>query len=377
MKRSEMVDMLLAPLERMHVYKTLLTRLYSWADTNQTKEYELLGKASRRIGRLVAYISKYEYGIRNQNEMNKVQRFLGVQYHIIVPQRSLVRYGPMTRRTSNWTSRNKRWIFFLFSDLLLWTNKNGRFENCLQLRTCEVVQSISKTNPEKKFAVVSRGKRNKKLRLQCETRGEKVEWATTIEKTISKAKNTSDVGLDQAWMKFAPNPTNADATENSDDLSEIVSDFDSNMMDGQDLSTMEDDELMMIHDKKEPSEPDDPYNKRFMITTDLRVQDFKEIDPIGESNSINGSEPEVEEDEKRPAELSRPFEERKMEIFSRGASKKSDHQDEVKTREKLPDTQPNSKTPPSPGSIVRRSRIGNYALVGKPSTSQIIRLDTL
>merc|ERR1719233_2719169 len=98
MPNIEMVDMILAPLERVRVYNNLLTRLYVWCDQKHAKEYDMIGKASRRVGRLAAYIGKYEWGIRNMHEMNKAQLFLGVQHQIIVSHRHLIRYGPMIRR---------------------------------------------------------------------------------------------------------------------------------------------------------------------------------------------------------------------------------------------------------------------------------------
>merc|ERR1719233_315694 len=50
-KNDDMVDLLLYPLERILHYRTFLNKLLAMADKTQTSEYDLLGKASRRIGR--------------------------------------------------------------------------------------------------------------------------------------------------------------------------------------------------------------------------------------------------------------------------------------------------------------------------------------
>merc|ERR1719513_322286 len=164
---KEMMDLLLTPLERMLDYRDFLNKLYSWGDKSMTTDYDLLGKAARRIGRVAAYIEKYKYGIINQNEMNKVQKFLSDQCDILSPERSIIRRGMMVRRSSGWTARKKRYVFFLFNDMMLWTNKNGNLQNAVQLRSCEVMPSSAKNNADRKFEVVYRGERHKSLKLEC------------------------------------------------------------------------------------------------------------------------------------------------------------------------------------------------------------------
>merc|ERR1719320_1164470 len=101
-RSDNMIDLLLKPLERILEYREFLERLLSWADRKQTSDFEILGKATRRIGRLANYIEKYKYGIYNKNEMNKVQRFLKDQSNVLAPDRFIVRRGMMTRRVSGW-----------------------------------------------------------------------------------------------------------------------------------------------------------------------------------------------------------------------------------------------------------------------------------
>merc|ERR1719204_2769027 len=146
--------------------------------------------------RVAAYIEKYKYGICNQNEMNKVQKFLGDQCDILAPDRAIVRRGMMTRRTSSW-KWNKRYVFFLFNDILLWTNKNGILQNALQLRSCEVMPSSAKNYPLKKFEVVYRGERHKTLRLECAKVHERNDWYAAIKRTVATAK----MNYNRAWSK--------------------------------------------------------------------------------------------------------------------------------------------------------------------------------
>merc|ERR550534_1294687 len=269
---EDMITLILAPLERLMQYRDFLCTLYSWTDKTMTNDYELFGKASRRIGRVATYIEKYKYGICNQNEMNKVQKFLSNQCDILAPERAIVRRGVMTRRTSGVLGRNKHYVFFLFNDMLLWTTKNGALQNALQLRSCEVMPSSAKNFAPRKFEVVYRSEKHKTLRLECETVNERNNWYEALKKTISTAK----VKYSEAWSR-SESLVNTKYSAYSDNLS----DDDSKVIEPSDVSKGEDD-----NSRVENSEQlQDPYNKRYTVTSSFRIQEFKEIDPMGDNVS--------------------------------------------------------------------------------------------
>jgi len=268
----DMIDLLLTPLERIREYKNFLDTLLSWTDRSQTTDYEVLGKASRRIGRVAAYIEKYKYGISNQNEMNKVQRFLGDQCDILAPDRAIIRRGMMMSRNASWTARNKRQVFFLFNDMLLWTNKNGTLQNAVHLSICEAIPSCAKNNPERKFEILYRGKRPKTIKLECEGVEERNDWYSAVERTIVAAKENRL----QASSKSEPV------------LTEKYKEYSDNLGDGENKAP----ELFGVDrvdeedSRLEQSEKlDNPYNKRYTFTSSFRIQEFKTFDPMGDNVS--------------------------------------------------------------------------------------------
>jgi hypothetical protein len=189
---DDMMDLILSPMDRIKDYKEFLDSLYEWADKKQESDYLYLGKASRRIGRIVSWIEMYKYNIINQNEMNKVQQFLDTQCSIISPSRRIVRRGLMIRRTTTWPARNKHYVFFLFNDVLLWTTRKGDLQNLVFLRDCEVRPSGSKYNRARKFEVVADGQRykyHKLLKLECRDPRQRNEWYDVIKREISLAKD--------------------------------------------------------------------------------------------------------------------------------------------------------------------------------------------
>jgi len=269
-QNEDMMDLLLTPLERMLDYRDFLNKLYSWGDKSMTTDYDLLGKAARRIGRVAAYIEKYKYGIINQNEMNKVQKFLSDQCDILSPERSIVRRGMMIRRSSGWTARKKRYVFFLFNDMLLWTTKNGTLQNAVQLRSCEVMPSSAKNNANRKFEVVYRGEKHKSLKLECNEIRERNDWYAAVKRTIASAKETCNL----AWSRSESHNAFAKYQEYSEDLSDDEKTDSQGKKDDDDESRQEQSEQI-----------DDPYNKRYTVTSSFRIQEFKDIDPMDDNVS--------------------------------------------------------------------------------------------
>jgi len=192
------VDLFLTPLERMSDYKRFLDQLYEWGDTSQKADYEFLGKAARRIGRIADHIERYRYGIYNRNELNKVQTFVGKQFDILTPNRRIVRRGMIIRRTTGWAARNKYYIFFLFNDSLLWTNRKGELQNVVLLRHCQLYPSDAKRDANRKFKIVVQNlQRRKILLLDCLSIRQRNDWYNALEKTMAEVRTSSD----EAWSK--------------------------------------------------------------------------------------------------------------------------------------------------------------------------------
>jgi len=266
---DDLVDLLLRPLDRIIEYRDFLHTLLCWTDRTQSSDYALLGKASRRIARVSAHIEKYKYGICNQNEMNKVQKFLRDQCDILTPERAIVRRGMMTRR-SGW--RKKHYVFFLFNDILLWTNRNGILQNALQLRSCEVMPSSAKNYAQRKFEVVYRGEKHKTLRLECVKVNERNDWYEAIKRTITAAK----VKYNEAWTI-----SESILSRKYDEYRDNFSDEENKASEGNYFSREN-----VEKRREEPSEQiEDPYNKRYTETSGFKIQEFKEIDPMGDNVS--------------------------------------------------------------------------------------------
>jgi len=188
-RNTDMVDLLITPLDRICEYKVFLDTLLNWADKSRQSDYVLISKAARRLGRVVEYILKYKDGIINKSEINKVQEFLRGNYRIATPKRQIIRRGLMIRHFPGWSTRNKTFIFFLFNDVIFWTSRKGEMQTVLLLRYCWVLDADSKHNPEQKMKIVYQGSKKKKIYdLECSSEQQRMQWFNAINKAISNAK---------------------------------------------------------------------------------------------------------------------------------------------------------------------------------------------
>lgn len=280
--KDDMIDLILLPLDRMSDYKAFLDTMNEWANKTQTDSYELVSRAKRRFGRLVGYIEKYKLGIFNRSEMIKVQQFLGKQCDIFVPHRRIVRRGVMIRRTTGWPARNKRYIFFLFNDVLLWTTKSGELQNVLMLRECEIMETDSKHNCSRKFKVIATGRKNKILHLECATERQRNEWFNGIETSISQEKGAirkQDAGNSSEGK--------SPGFEGVADIAPLIPTKDTKWFEV-DCKQIEGIRLGDCDDQQSiPPSEDSKYHHRMEYSINFPIADFKDIEPLDDTVSVS------------------------------------------------------------------------------------------
>jgi len=189
-RKDDMVDLLLKPLDRIIEYKQFFLNLCSIVDRTETAEYEFLVRASKNISRAANYIEQHKFGIENRNEMNKIQKFLGDQCNVFGANRNIIRQGMMYSQSKGWTSRNKQYVFFLFTDILVWTTKKGDLQNAVYLKNCQLLPSFSKSNRERKFQMEFSQQMHKPLLLECKSQQQRNEWYFALSIAVKKVQDS-------------------------------------------------------------------------------------------------------------------------------------------------------------------------------------------
>jgi len=151
----------------------------------------------------------------------------------------------------------------------------------VMLRECEVMDTESKNNPERKLKVVSVGHKNKVLHLECASERQRNEWYEAIEKSINREKAALLKEDDSPNEADSPNTENMtelfvkmDTTERSENIGNKnigirLGDYDSNNTPGTPMS----EEL--------------PYDDRYEYSKNFPEAEFKEFEPMDDTVSVS------------------------------------------------------------------------------------------
>lgn len=285
---NDLTDLLITPLDRIIDYQIFLGRLHLWADKAQAAEYEFFAKAARRIGRVAKYIETYRHGVINRSEMNRVQQYLGNHCWIIEPDRSIIRRGVITRRTSGWTSRKKKYHFFLFTDALLWTKQNGTIKNIVKLFDCKLLPSDAKYDSNRKFKIsIDMTKTNpgtkqktKILLLECDTERQRETWYNTLADALKSANEmTGHSKLEEQFDYTMEN--DSDEKESSRKNTFTEDDFSPGRMKSRRENESEDWGTQAL---VSPDAPWDAYHDRYK-SENFVEQKFQDFDPMDDTES--------------------------------------------------------------------------------------------
>jgi len=193
-KQCDLIQLLMVPLDHILVYDEFLNNLVELTDKSKPS-YPYLVKAARRIGRVASYVRKYRYLINNLHEVYKVQCFLKTGINIFADKRRLIRRGiMMLLRPTSWRVKNKERIFFLFNDMLLWTNKKGDFKDVIAVNSCKVLPWLGTNNSHRKLLIEAEEDTGLKvLRLECRTYKTRDEWFSIFESTIANSNKIEKI----------------------------------------------------------------------------------------------------------------------------------------------------------------------------------------
>jgi len=291
-RKDNMIDLLLVPLNRIQEYKKFLDQMYEWGDKSKEADYEFLGKASRRIGRVASYIGQYKHGISNRNEMNKVQLFVGSQCSVLHPNRLIVRRGMMNCGTFELPERKMFYMFFLFNDILLWTTKESKNPNFAELWNTKVTLLGAKEEGTRKFKLISGfGKNPQVLILECKSERQRDGWYNAIQSGISASKDTKV----EAWSTLEE--ADYSAKEKHEETNKISSEskIDENEnIPWRKVAKTKSNEQAAVAKKERPQKfkighLDEAYPKleNYGSTRSFQNQEFEEFHPLSRTLSTN------------------------------------------------------------------------------------------
>ena len=143
----DLTSYLIMPVQRVPRYVLLLSSILSYTLSSDS-EYELLHAALDSIKSVAMYVNEGKKHVENLSKLVDVQdRISGGSDvpQLVEPYRRFVREGVMVRVSSggllggmSGTLKEKRSVFFLFSDLLLWASASHQYKGSIWLVSASV-----------------------------------------------------------------------------------------------------------------------------------------------------------------------------------------------------------------------------------------------
>jgi len=182
----DLLSYMIQPVQRVPRYVLLLKELKRQTSPSHP-EFASLGDALAAVQRVASVINEGQRAIENMSKLMTVQqRIIGDFETLIQPHRRLIREGPVTVTKSssgvfNSTKVSRR-VFFLFSDILLWTSDEYKFKGTLDLTPVKLVHKSATA-----FSLDSpHSAAQKALEVSCDTEAEAASWFDSIQ-TVVKA----------------------------------------------------------------------------------------------------------------------------------------------------------------------------------------------
>ncbi|XP_033232082.1 FERM, ARHGEF and pleckstrin domain-containing protein 1-like [Belonocnema kinseyi] len=182
---------LLKPLQRLFHYNSIIDRLLDHYPKDHT-DFEDCLAARDRLGETLLEAFTILHQAENLVQLCELQRDISGFDHLVQGDRKFIRQGCLQKYSRKGF---QQWMFFLFSDVLLYTSRTQQPSQCfrvhgqLPLKGMSIQENDNKTGAE--FAFVILGQDNHYLTVAANNEEEKERWLEDLNSTVAMA-NSAD-----------------------------------------------------------------------------------------------------------------------------------------------------------------------------------------
>lgn len=175
---------LIMPIQRIPRYELLLRELKRNTDP-ASSEFNELQQAFGKIQAIAVHVNEHQRHIDNMTKLLDLQdRIEGHDFELLQAHRRLLREGTLVQKLRGRLSHKKTRVVFLFSDILLWTSKEGSYISHIDLSDA-VVQDNAK-HPDVSFELAgSKATDGRQLVFRCQDAAEKESWVRSIDDAVN------------------------------------------------------------------------------------------------------------------------------------------------------------------------------------------------
>jgi hypothetical protein len=214
MSALDLQSYMIQPVQRVPRYVLLLKELKRQTSPSHP-EFAALGDALIAVQRVATVINEAQRTIENMSKLMAVQqRIIGEFETLIQPHRRLIREGTVSATYTHGmfsTLRTRRSVFFLFSDLLVWTSEEFKFKGSIDLTPAKVAPKTSLS-----FMIDTA---QRVVTVSCDTENETKSWFEAIDNVICQLQNEREKLRQRARVQKS---RNLNGTANKDAVHKLV-----------------------------------------------------------------------------------------------------------------------------------------------------------
>jgi len=188
----DLMSYLIMPVQRIPRYEMLLGELGRHAQDGQGKQ--ALQDAYNKVKSIAIHINETKRAVESMTKLLEVQNRISGDFTLLSPSRRLVKEGPLIKMNSQSVLGSKSHIrvFFLFTDILLWTSPAYAYRGHIQLTGAEI---------EKEAALETEKKHKKGWSLRkADTHREEESLSIVIKASRQMVVVAADAREKQLWQ---------------------------------------------------------------------------------------------------------------------------------------------------------------------------------
>jgi len=182
----DLMSYMIMPVQRVPRYVLLLKELSKYTSPSHS-EWQAIEDALLKIKDVTADINEAKRQMEHMTRLMEVQsRIQGEFGTLVVPHRRLIREGKLQEMTSTrlfGSLKPEPRVFFLFSDILLWTTDSYKFKGYVQ-NTTTTIEDDKKLGPNTFSLTTSK----LHICVACKDANEKESWLKDLREVAEQAK---------------------------------------------------------------------------------------------------------------------------------------------------------------------------------------------
>lgn len=198
-KTAKLASFLILPIQRIPRYRLLLEEIQKNTPESH-RNYKIQAEALELVKEVATTINEAVRAQANRAQIISIQEQFQGDITFVEPSRRFIHQGQLTKVCR---ASDRRYTFFLFSDLLVYASKGYRYKLHMKIPIGHLFHfdDLPNSAVENAFQISSQ---NKSFVVYAESAAEKSKWVKHLAKTCEEQRDKNKAGADDDQVVLAP-----------------------------------------------------------------------------------------------------------------------------------------------------------------------------